>query len=158
MRPWNCKIGNSIIGFNWLCTKKRKCPSWILWEVIYIKHKNNQIITFILIINACLSLTAKLATDHSDRVLKQELRQQKILKERQETFDGFFQDELEDYKATGIIRRTYRRHTRFFSYEIYHFDISNLILILQKPRVLLIKDHLWIKLFWITTRQSLMNL
>ncbi|XP_043286950.1 dysbindin protein homolog [Venturia canescens] len=52
------------------------------------------------------STRAKLATQHSQRVMQQELKEQKILKERQETFEEFFQDELQDYKATGMIRQT----------------------------------------------------
>ncbi|KAK0181128.1 hypothetical protein PV327_003437 [Microctonus hyperodae] len=49
------------------------------------------------------SVRGKLANDHSERVLQQELKHQKLLKERQETFDEVFKGELESYKATGVV-------------------------------------------------------
>lgn len=36
-------------------------------------------------------------------MLQQELKHQKLLKERQETFDEVFKGELESYKATGVV-------------------------------------------------------
>ncbi|XP_012251124.1 dysbindin-A [Athalia rosae] len=49
------------------------------------------------------SVRAKLATDHSNRVLLHELKQQKTLKERQETFGEAFKQEMQEYKATGSV-------------------------------------------------------
>lgn len=49
------------------------------------------------------NVRTKLASDHSDRVMQQELKQQKTLKERQDTFDEVFRGELENYKATGTV-------------------------------------------------------
>ncbi|XP_074100918.1 dystrobrevin binding protein dysbindin [Cotesia typhae] len=46
-----------------------------------------------------------LASEHSERVLQKELRQQKMLKERQDTFDEVFRGEIENYKATGVVPR-----------------------------------------------------
>ncbi|CAG5080902.1 Similar to Dysb: Dysbindin protein homolog (Drosophila melanogaster) [Cotesia congregata] len=46
-----------------------------------------------------------LASEHSERVLWKELRQQKMLKERQDTFDEVFRGEIENYKATGVVPR-----------------------------------------------------
>ncbi|XP_034946697.1 dysbindin protein homolog isoform X2 [Chelonus insularis] len=49
------------------------------------------------------NVRAALASEHSERVLQQELKQQKMLKERQETFDEVFRKEIENYKATGVV-------------------------------------------------------
>lgn len=49
------------------------------------------------------SVKAKLANEHIERVSKHELKQQKILKERRETFEEVFKEELEEYKSTGSI-------------------------------------------------------
>ncbi|XP_046474751.1 dysbindin protein homolog isoform X1 [Neodiprion pinetum] len=49
------------------------------------------------------SVRAKLANDHSNRVLLHELKQQKILKERQETFGEVFKQEMQEYKTTGSV-------------------------------------------------------
>ncbi|KZC12888.1 PREDICTED: dysbindin protein homolog [Dufourea novaeangliae] len=46
---------------------------------------------------------AKLANEHIERVSQYEQKQQKMLKERQETFDEVFKEQLEEYKATGSI-------------------------------------------------------
>lgn len=45
----------------------------------------------------------KLANEHIERVSQHELKQQKMLKERRDTFEGVFKQELEEYKATGSI-------------------------------------------------------
>lgn len=49
------------------------------------------------------SVKAKLANEHIERVSKHELKQQKILKERRDTFEEVFKEELEEYKTTGSI-------------------------------------------------------
>lgn len=41
--------------------------------------------------------------EHIERVSKHELKQQKKLKERRDTFDEVFKEDLEEYKATGSI-------------------------------------------------------
>lgn len=46
---------------------------------------------------------AKLANDHIQRVSQHELNQQTKLKERRETFEEAFKEDLEEYKATGSI-------------------------------------------------------
>ncbi|XP_076476235.1 dystrobrevin binding protein dysbindin isoform X3 [Bombus vancouverensis nearcticus] len=48
---------------------------------------------------------AKLADEHIERVSKYELKQQKMMKERRETFDEAFKEELREYKATGSISK-----------------------------------------------------
>ncbi|KOC68165.1 Dysbindin-A [Habropoda laboriosa] len=48
-------------------------------------------------------IKAKLANEHIDRVSKYELKQQKIMKERQETFEEVFKEEIKEYKETGSI-------------------------------------------------------
>ncbi|KAH0952339.1 hypothetical protein HN011_006607 [Eciton burchellii] len=48
---------------------------------------------------------AKLANDHIQRVSQHELNQQKKLKERRETFEEAFKEDLEEYKATGSISK-----------------------------------------------------
>lgn len=48
-------------------------------------------------------ILAKLANEHIERVSKYELKQQKMMKERRETFDEVFKEELREYKATGSI-------------------------------------------------------
>ncbi|XP_033341142.1 dystrobrevin binding protein dysbindin isoform X1 [Megalopta genalis] len=48
---------------------------------------------------------AKLADEHVERVSQHEKKQQKMMKERQETFDEVFKEQLEEYKATGSIRK-----------------------------------------------------
>ncbi|EZA51223.1 dysbindin protein homolog isoform X2 [Ooceraea biroi] len=45
----------------------------------------------------------KLTNDHIQRVSQYELKQQKKLKERRETFEEAFKEDLEEYKATGSI-------------------------------------------------------
>ncbi|KAL0131111.1 hypothetical protein PUN28_002595 [Cardiocondyla obscurior] len=46
---------------------------------------------------------AKLANEHTERLSQHELNQQKKLKERRETFEEAFKEDLEEYKATGSI-------------------------------------------------------
>ncbi|XP_032683402.1 dysbindin protein homolog [Odontomachus brunneus] len=46
---------------------------------------------------------AKLANEHIERISQHELKQQKKLKERRETFEEVFKEDLEEYKATGSI-------------------------------------------------------
>ncbi|KOX74196.1 Dysbindin-A [Melipona quadrifasciata] len=48
-------------------------------------------------------LYKKLADEHTERVSKYEFKQQKMMKERRETFDEVFKEELREYKATGSI-------------------------------------------------------
>ncbi|KAK9298612.1 hypothetical protein QLX08_008098 [Tetragonisca angustula] len=48
-------------------------------------------------------IKAKLADEHTERVSKYEFKQQKMMKERRETFDEVFKEELREYKATGSI-------------------------------------------------------
>ena len=48
-------------------------------------------------------ILAKLADEHTERVSKYEFKQQKMMKERRETFDEVFKEELREYKATGSI-------------------------------------------------------
>lgn len=50
-----------------------------------------------------MSILAKLANEHIERVSKFELKQQKMMKERRETFEEAFKEQLEEYKATGSI-------------------------------------------------------
>ncbi|XP_076391631.1 dystrobrevin binding protein dysbindin isoform X3 [Megachile rotundata] len=50
-------------------------------------------------------IKAKLANEHIDRVSKYELKQQKMMKERRETFDEVFKEELKEYKETGSISK-----------------------------------------------------
>ncbi|KAL6266527.1 hypothetical protein P5V15_003374 [Pogonomyrmex californicus] len=45
----------------------------------------------------------KLANEHTERLSQHELNQQKKLKERRETFEEAFKEDLEEYKATGSI-------------------------------------------------------
>ncbi|XP_076244612.1 dystrobrevin binding protein dysbindin [Calliopsis andreniformis] len=47
----------------------------------------------------------KLANEHIERVSKYELKQQKLMKERRDTFEEVFKEELEEYKATGAISK-----------------------------------------------------
>lgn len=46
-----------------------------------------------------------MATQHSDKLLQYELKQQKLLKERQETFGKAFEQDLEQYKQSGRMER-----------------------------------------------------
>ena len=46
----------------------------------------------------------KLANEHAEKVLKHEQQQEKLLKERQETFAEAFNAELQEYKKTGSIQ------------------------------------------------------
>lgn len=50
-------------------------------------------------------IKAKLANEHIDRVSKYELKQQKMMKERRDTFDEVFKEELKEYKETGSISK-----------------------------------------------------
>ncbi|XP_033212677.1 dysbindin protein homolog [Belonocnema kinseyi] len=54
------------------------------------------------------SARAKLASEHSEKILKHELKQQRTLRERQATFEEAFKEELNQYKATGSIPKTSR--------------------------------------------------
>ena len=57
------------------------------------------------IITLSFSFLASLATQHSDKLLQYELKQQKLLKERQETFGKAFEQDLEQYKQSGRVER-----------------------------------------------------
>lgn len=48
-----------------------------------------------------------MANDHIERVSQHELNQQRKLKERRETFEEAFKEDLEEYKATGSISSMY---------------------------------------------------
>lgn len=48
-------------------------------------------------------ILAKLADEHIERVSQYELKQQKMMKERRETFEEVFKEELKEYKETGSI-------------------------------------------------------
>ena len=48
---------------------------------------------------------ATLANEHIERVSNYELKQQKMMKERRDTFEEVFKEELEEYKATGSISK-----------------------------------------------------
>jgi len=50
-----------------------------------------------------LIFLAKLANEHTERLSQHELNQQKKLKERRETFEEAFKEDLEEYKTTGSI-------------------------------------------------------
>ncbi|XP_077255042.1 dystrobrevin binding protein dysbindin isoform X3 [Temnothorax americanus] len=50
-----------------------------------------------------LIFLGKLANEHTERLSQHELNQQKKLKERRETFEEAFKEDLEEYKATGSI-------------------------------------------------------
>lgn len=54
------------------------------------------------------SLRAKLTSEHSEKIAKHELKQQKMLQERQKTFAEAFDEELNQYKATGSIPKISR--------------------------------------------------
>ncbi|XP_043256753.1 dysbindin protein homolog [Colletes gigas] len=48
---------------------------------------------------------AKLANEHTERVSQYEHKIQKMMKERRETFEEVFKEQLEEYKATGSISK-----------------------------------------------------
>ncbi|XP_076635378.1 dystrobrevin binding protein dysbindin [Colletes latitarsis] len=48
---------------------------------------------------------AKLANEHTERVSQYEHKLQKMMKERRETFEEVFKEQLEEYKATGSISK-----------------------------------------------------
>jgi len=48
----------------------------------------------------------KLANEHSEKVLRHEKQQEKILKERQQTFGEAFNEEMNEYKKTGSVPKT----------------------------------------------------
>ena len=50
-------------------------------------------------------IKAKLANEHIERVSQYELKQQKMMKERRETFEEVFKEELKEYKETGSISK-----------------------------------------------------
>ncbi|CAK9805809.1 Dysbindin protein homolog [Anthophora quadrimaculata] len=50
-------------------------------------------------------IKAKLANEHIERVSKFELKQQKMMKERRETFEEVFNEEIKEYKETGSISK-----------------------------------------------------
>ncbi|XP_015600756.1 dysbindin protein homolog isoform X2 [Cephus cinctus] len=72
------------------------------------------------------STRAKLAGKHSEKVLQHELKQQQILKERQETFEEAFKKELEEYKTTGIIPRTFQKGPSLEEVDLDVADSSDL--------------------------------
>jgi len=60
-------------------------------------------IYLLFIIKFKLFFLAKLGKEHIQRVSQHELKQQQKLKERRETFEEAFKEDLEEYKATGTI-------------------------------------------------------
>lgn len=56
------------------------------------------------------TVRAKLADEHSKRVVQYELKNQKILQERQQTFEKVFRDDIEIYKATGELPKAVSPH------------------------------------------------
>ncbi|XP_051166464.1 dysbindin-like [Leptopilina boulardi] len=54
------------------------------------------------------SQRAKFSSDHSEKIAKHELKQQKMMEERQKTFAEAFDEELNQYKATGSIPKINR--------------------------------------------------
>lgn len=50
-----------------------------------------------------INFLEKLANEHTERLSQHELNQQKKLKERRETFEEAFKEDIEEYKATGSI-------------------------------------------------------
>jgi hypothetical protein len=52
-------------------------------------------------------LIEKLAKEHADKVLRHEQEQEKFLKERQDTFEEAFNEQLREYKKTGSIPSKY---------------------------------------------------
>lgn len=65
-------------------------------EMHFIQSKSFQI-------DFKLIFLATLANEHTERLSQHELNQQKKLKERRETFEEAFKEDLEEYKATGSI-------------------------------------------------------
>lgn len=61
---------------------------------------------------------SKLADEYRDRVSKYEIKLQKMLQERRDTFDEVFKEELEEYKATGSIPKKTRTQQGPFLDEI----------------------------------------
>ncbi|KAG7199799.1 hypothetical protein KM043_000461 [Ampulex compressa] len=49
------------------------------------------------------TIREKFANEHVQRVSKHELKEQKMLQERRETFEEVFKEELKEYKTTGSI-------------------------------------------------------
>jgi len=66
-------------------------------------------------------ILAKLANDHIERVSQHELNQQRKLKERRETFEEAFKEDLEEYKATGSIPSMHCASTLLYIYIYVHY-------------------------------------
>jgi len=46
---------------------------------------------------------ASLASEHADKVVQHELRQQKLLRERQDAFGQAFQQDIQEFKLSGSL-------------------------------------------------------
>ncbi|KAJ8869347.1 hypothetical protein PR048_030922 [Dryococelus australis] len=53
----------------------------------------------------CGVASVKLAQDHSEKVVQHELRQQQLLKERQEIFEEAFNQDVQEFKSSGAVPR-----------------------------------------------------
>jgi hypothetical protein len=51
---------------------------------------------------------ANLASEHADKVVHHELRQQKLLRERQDAFGLAFQQDVQEFKLSGSLPSKYR--------------------------------------------------
>jgi hypothetical protein len=49
-----------------------------------------------------------LASEHADKVVQHELRQQKLLRERQDAFGQAFQQDVQEFKLSGSLPSKYR--------------------------------------------------
>jgi hypothetical protein len=47
--------------------------------------------------------SANLASEHADKVVQHELRQQKMLRERQDAFGQAFQQDVQEFKLSGSL-------------------------------------------------------
>lgn len=61
-----------------------------------------------LCIKSLLYFPANLASEHADKVVQHELRQQKLLKERQDAFGEAFQHDVQHYKLSGSLPSKYK--------------------------------------------------
>lgn len=49
----------------------------------------------------------KLSSDHTEKVIKHEREQEKLLRERQQAFGEVFKEDLQEYKKTGSVPSEY---------------------------------------------------
>lgn len=86
------------------CIQRNKHPVWIcckwystvqgpiMWETSSLNHY----------------FPANLASEHADKVVQHELRQQKLLKERQDAFGEAFQQDVQHFKLSGSLPSKYK--------------------------------------------------